>query len=87
MSTTINIIPVNTKDITFGQVILHSQQHIARYLQSIGVTRPKNRTGVYWNHLIQKYIIVVETIWEKTITNLWTGLRSSEHELLTQRYA
>lgn len=55
MSTTFDIIPVDTKDISFGQVILKSEQCINDYLQSIGIYK-KVQLNVNIHDYTEEYV-------------------------------
>ena len=59
MSTTIEIIPVDTSEITFGQVISTSERNINNFLNSIGLANTiKLKVNVHEHN--EKYVIAVQ---------------------------
>jgi hypothetical protein len=55
MSTSIQIIPTSTIDITFGQVLNTSEGHMNRYLKTIGLTRTI-KLNVSIHDINEKYV-------------------------------
>lgn len=59
MSTTIDILPVETTEITFGQVISQSERHINSFLKSVGIKKEiELNVNIYDNN--GKYTIDIE---------------------------
>lgn len=55
MSTTFNIIPTSTSNITFGQVLESSERHIQAFLQSVGI-EASVQLRVYLHENREKYV-------------------------------